>query len=442
MGFSTALSGLNAAAKDLQVTGNNVANANTTGFKESRAEFADVYAASITGVSKTQAGAGVGVASVAQQFNQGNLNFTNNNLDLAISGQGFFSLSANPAASKPDIFTRSGEFKLNKDGFVVNNQGNFLMSYAPNGTTIAEGFSQGVFKPLAITSTQGAPVATTKILTSVNLQASQFQPSSFATTGVVPNDPTTYNHTSSTTIYDSQGGSHIASTYYVTDRKPIGATPPGTSNQWESYLFIDGKAFNPDGTVPASASAQVSTQLTFNVDGTIASPTSAVTMGGTTGFDLSLIDPSLSVKPLKFDFNFSDTSQVSAPFSVRNLSQDGLPAGTLTGIDVNKQGIVRAQFSNGGADILGQVALTRFSNPQGLTKNGDTAWKESIDSGTAVPGQAGSGSFGVLQSGALESSNVDLSAQLVHLIIAQQAYQANAKSITTEKTIIQTILNA
>jgi len=442
MGFSTALSGLNAAAKDLQVTGNNVANANTTGFKESRTEFADVYAASVTGVTKTQAGAGVGVANVAQQFNQGNLNFTNNNLDLAISGQGFFSLSADPAAAKPDIYTRSGEFKINKDGFVVNNQGNFLMSYAPNGTTVAEGFSQGVFKPLSINSTQGAPVATSKILTSVNLDASQFQPSGFVINGVNPNDSATYNHTSSTTTYDSQGNSHVVSTYYVTDRQPATATSAGTSNQWESYLFIDGKAFNPDGTVPATGLAQISTQLKFNVDGTINSPTAAVPMGGTTGFDLSLIDPSLTVNPLKFDFNFSDTSQISSPFSVRNLSQDGMPAGTLTGIDISKQGVVRAQFSNGGANILGQVALTRFSNPQGLTKNGDTAWRESIDSGTAVPGQAGSGSFGVLQSGALESSNVDLSAQLVHLIVAQQAYQANAKSITTEKTIIQTILNA
>jgi len=351
-------------------------------------------------------------------------------------------LSANPAASKPDVFTRSGEFKLNKDGFVVNNQGNFLMSYAPNGATIAEGFSQGVFKPLSINSTQGAPVATTKIVTSVNLQASQFQPSGFATGGVKPNDPATYNHLSSTTVYDSQGNSHIVSTYYVTDRKPASAVPPGTSNQWESYIFIDGKAFNPDGTVPATGGAQISTQLKFNVDGTISSPTAAVAMGGATGFDLSLIDPSLTVNPLKFDFNFSDTSQVSSPFSVRNLSQDGMPAGNLTGIDINNQGIVRARFSNGGSSILGQVALTRFSNPQGLTKNGDTSWKESIDSGPSVPGQAGAGSFGLIQSGALESSNVDLSAQLVHLIVAQQAYQANAKSITTEKTIIQTILNA
>ncbi|MCF7970892.1 MAG: flagellar hook-basal body complex protein, partial [Methylococcaceae bacterium] len=216
MGFSTALSGLNASSKDLQVTGNNIANANTTGFKESRVEFADVYAVSVNGVAATQAGAGVRVASVAQQFNQGNLNFTDNNLDLAISGQGFFSLANDPAAASPTLYSRSGEFKVDKDGYVVNNQGSHLMSYKANGTTIGEGFSVGVFQPLKISSAQGAPASTTKILTSANLNAEQIQPAGF--TGVDPTNPKTYNHTSSVTMYDSQGNSHIASTYFVTDK--------------------------------------------------------------------------------------------------------------------------------------------------------------------------------------------------------------------------------
>lgn len=228
MGFATALSGLNAASKDLQVTGNNIANANTTGFKKSRAEFADVYAASVSGVSSTQAGSGVRVANVAQQFNQGVLSFTDNNLDLAVSGQGFFSLATDPASPKPTLFSRAGEFKLDKDGFVVNNQGDFLMSFKPNGTTIDEGFSEGVFQPLKISAAQGAPQATSQVLAVVNLDATEIEPVNFDAALAIPVDPAdakTYNHSSSVTIYDSQGNSHIASMYYTTDKKAMVREP-------------------------------------------------------------------------------------------------------------------------------------------------------------------------------------------------------------------------
>lgn len=433
MGFSTALSGLNAASKDLQVSGNNIANSNTTGFKESRAEFVDVYATTISGVSRTLVGSGVRVANVAQQFNQGILDLTDNNLDLAITGQGFFSLATDPAANRPTLYTRSGEFKLDKEGFVVSNQGDFLMSFKPNGTTVDEGFSEGVFQPLKINSAQGAPVATSRIATSVNLDASQIAP---INSPVDPLEPTTYNHTSSVTIYDSQGNSHIASTYFVTDREASGA---GTANQWQAFFFIDGVAFDPTGAASAPG-AQTSTQLEFDNAGLLIAPDpTTVPLGPFVSTD---IDPSLTVNDLEFNFNFADTTQFSASFSVQDLSQDGLPVGNLIGLDVSDEGVVAARFSNGGSDILGKVALTRFANPQGLTKIGDTSWRESTDSGESVPGQAGTGNFGVIQSGALESSNVDLSEQLVNLIIAQQAYQANAQTITTEKTIIQTILNA
>ncbi|MCK5831558.1 MAG: flagellar hook protein FlgE [Methylococcales bacterium] len=456
MGFSVALSGLSAASKDLAVTSNNIANANTTGFKESRAEFADVYAASVSGVTKTQAGAGVRVANVAQQFNQGNLNFTDNNLDLAISGEGFFSLAEDPAASKPTLFTRGGEFKLDKDGFVVSNQGDFLMSFKPNGTTVDEGFSEGVFQPLKITAAQGAPVATTKIEVSTNLDATEILPLNFPsiTTGgfVDPADPKTYNHTSSVTIYDSQGNSHIASTYYVTNRESGGG---GTANQWDAYFFIDGVPFNPDGSKavladpaafpPIVANVHIPNTLNFDASGELITD---VALGGAPAkrsfvdIESTDIDPSLNVAKLSFTYDYGDTSQFSTNFSVKGLSQDGLPAGDLTGIEISDEGVVAAKFSNGGSDILGKVALTRFANPQGLTKKGDTAWRESTASGDGVPGQPGTGSFGIIQSGSLEASNVDLSEQLVQLIIAQQAYQANAQSITTEKTIMQTILNA
>jgi flagellar hook protein FlgE len=441
MGFATALSGLNAASKDLQVTGNNIANANTVGFKESRTEFADVYAASVSGVSRTQAGAGVRVANVAQQFNQGVLSFTDNNLDLAISGQGFFSLATDPASPKPTLYTRSGEFKLDKDGFVVNNKGDFLMAFKPNGTTINEGFSEGVFQPLKISAAQGAPQATSKVLAVVNLDATEVEPVNFVSTLAIPVDPTdasTYNHSSSVTIYDSQGNSHIASMYYTTDKKSDGT---GTSNQWQAYFFIDGVPFNTDGTKAVDpGTPHVSTQLEFDTAGTLTAPNPAkIPFVNIASID---IDPTLNVSDFNFTFDFGKTTQFSTNFSVQDLSQDGLPAGNLIGLDISDEGVVLAKFSNGGSDVLGKVALTRFANPQGLINAGDTTWHESTASGETIPGQPGTGSFGMIQSGALESSNVDLSEQLVHLIVAQQAYQANAQSITTEKTIMQTILNA
>ncbi len=449
MGFAVALSGLTASAKDLAVTSNNIANGNTTGFKESRAEFADVYGASISGVTKTQAGAGVKVANVAQQFNQGNMNFTDNNLDLAISGQGFFSLAEDPSASKPTVFSRAGEFKLDKSGFVVSNQGEYLMSFKPNGTTVEEGFSEGVFQPLKLTASQGAPVATKSIAVSTNLDATEIEPVNFgivAETPVDPSDPKSYNHTSSVTIYDSQGNSHIASTYFVTDRKSDGT---GTPNQWQAFFFIDGIPFNTDGTratvpdgtavPPIAAVAHAPNTLTFDQAGELTTDPAKKSFIDIKSTD---IDPGLNVADLNFTFDYGDTTQFSTSFSVKDLSQDGLPAGDLVGMDINDEGVVSAKFSNGGSDILGKIALTRFANPQGLSKSGDTAWRESTASGDAISGQPGSGSFGSINSGSLESSNVDLSKQLVHLIIAQQSYQANAQSITTEKTIMQTILNA
>lgn len=436
MGFTIALSGLNAAAKDLAVTGNNIANANTTGFKESRAEFGDVYSASMNGVSKTMVGSGVGVANVAQQFEQGSSITTGNTLDLEITGEGFFSLTTDSSAAEPSLYTRGGEFKVDKDGFVVSNQGAYLMSFKPNGLTVEEGFTEGVFQPLKISSAQGAPAATTKIGVSTNLDASEVEPIGFATAGGVdPKDPDTFNHTSSVNIYDSQGNSHIASTYYVANRKADGS---GTPNQWQAYFFIDGKPFNIDGT--SDPASHTPTQLTFDLAGQLTEPSpSKISFADIKSTD---IDPSLTVADFNFDFDFDGTSQFSNSFSVKDLSQDGLPAGDLIGIDVDPKGVVSARFSNGGADILGKVALTRFANPQGLTKAGDTAWRESPASGQGVPGQPATGNFGGIKSGSLEGSNVDLSEQLVHLIIAQQAYQANAQTITTEKTIMQTILNA
>jgi flagellar hook protein FlgE len=239
------------------------------------------------------------------------------------------------------------------------------------------------------------------------------------------------------TIYDSQGNSHIASTYFVTRNT---ATP----NTWDAYLFIDGKPFNVDGTLATiplvPPGNQTAVRLDFNTAGKLSgtSPAAPITYPNISSAD---IDPNLTVDDLNLTFSFTGTTQYSSVFSVNNLAQDGLPAGNLTGISVSDDGILFANFSNGGTQPLGKIALARFANPQGLTKLGDTTWGQTSSSGERVNGEPGKGSFGLIQSGAVEASNVDLSEQLVHLIIGQQAYQANAQTISTENTITQTILN-
>jgi len=456
MGFSTALSGLQAASTNLQVTGNNIANSQTVGFKESRAEFADVYASSIGGVSKTQPGAGVKVTEVAQQFKDGIVDPTSNSLDLALSGNGFFVLAdkvnlpstTNPTApvdpSVPTSYTRNGAFKLDSSGNVVNSQGKYLLAFAANGTTAAEGFSVGVFRPLTIDTSQGLPKATKNI----NLELTINGAATVPTTAVF--DPTnilSYNNTTSVTTYDSQGNAHIAATYYV---------KTATANTWNAYLFLDGYGITTGGqAVPPAAAPASTVSATINTPGaavplTFTASGALATVGGlatTTSVDfgsinLSLINPSISVAPMAFDIDFAKSNQTSAAFSVNNSSQDGLPAGNLTGIDVDGKGVVFARYSNGGSKTLGQVALARFQSNQALAKLGDTAWAKTSSSGAPVYGAAGDNNFGTIQSSALESSTVDLSAQLVKLIIAQQAYQANSQTITTEKTLVETILRA
>ncbi|MBE0434673.1 MAG: flagellar hook protein FlgE [Methylomicrobium sp.] len=430
MSFATGLSGLKAASTDLSTTGNNIANANTTGFKKSRAEFADVYASSFGGVPKTQPGSGVRVTEVAQQFTQGNIEFTENSLDLAISGNGFFTLADDVNSPRPTSFTRNGAFQLDKNGFVVDDRGRFLMAYAPNGTTVEEGFSQGVFQSLFIDTSQGLPSATENINTKINLDGSLDVPT-VATFD--PNNPNSFNNTTSVTVFDSQGNAHTTTMYLVKT-----ATP----NQWNVFTYINGRGIEPGGGVTAVGVNPAATPITFTESGIlnyVGSPGNTSVDYGP--IDLSLIDPNIEVDPLSFDIDFLGSTQFSSPFSVNELNQDGLPAGNLTGIDITSDGVMFARFSNGGSRPLGQVAMARFPNDQGLAKLGDTSWGESADSGQPVFGAAGANNFGIMQSAALESSNVDLSEQLVRLIIAQQAYQANAQTISTENTITQTILN-
>jgi flagellar hook protein FlgE len=309
-----------------------------------------------------------------------------------------------------------------------------------------------VFTPLSIDASQGLPVATTNITAKLNLDSSK------ATPAVTPFDrtnPLSYNNSTSVNIYDSQGKAHVASTYYVKD--------PATANKWNAYLFVDDFGITPGtpavppalpgpATVGAALAAPAKggaagtpVELTFTASGildTVNGAAVGVTKFDTGSIDMSLIDPTSSVDPMAFGLNFAGTTQFSTPFSVNGLNQDGLSAGNLTGIEVNTEGVVFARFSNGGSKPLGQVALARFQSNQALAKLGDTTWGVTSGSGAPIYGAAGSNNFGDMQSAALEGSNVDLSEQLVKLIIAQQAYQANAQAITTEKSLLETVLRA
>jgi flagellar hook protein FlgE len=428
MGFSTALSGLNAASNNLTVIGNNIANANTYGFKESRSEFVESYADSVADMSKAQPGTGVRLAAVAQQFTQGTVELTGNTLDMAINGDGFFTLAPSPGETNSRLYTRNGAFHVNKDGIVVNNQGQALLAYKPNGLNVSDGFSTGGLGTISLNIGAGNPIPTSKIQLDVNLD----QTSPKITAAFDPLDPDTYDRKTSVTVYDSLGASHRLTTYFVPNPPPAATVPPTpiTESDWTVHHYI-----TDDPETPISLDSTPPAKLTFNTTGKLIAPADGkVTLPPFNKTGSSAADINITV-------DYSGSSQLASSFSVDTLKQDGLPAGTFTDIAIDDKGVVFANFSNGGTTPLGKVALTRFTNPQGLSKLGDGAWAESSTSGFPLLGNASEGNFGNIQSGALEQSNVDLSKQLVNLIIAQQTYQANSQTIQTENSSIQTIMN-
>ncbi|MBK1673451.1 flagellar hook protein FlgE [Ectothiorhodospira shaposhnikovii] len=404
MPFNIGLTGLNAASTDLQVTGHNIANASTAGFKGSRAEFADVFAMSYTGISKTATGSGTRLAAVSQQFTQGDLEFTDNNLDLAINGQGFFILERDGVVE----YTRAGQFQLDKDGYVVNSAGQRLQGYATPGLG-------GPLQDIRLTTGLATPRATTEITALMNLPATAEEPDQpwawDAAEGVA--DPDGYNHSTALSVYDSQGLPRTMTLYF---RKE-----PGTTNEWTFYSSLEGDLiagpetleFNPDGTLGTGGP--------FNITHTVTGPNGP--------------------ENLEFEIDFSNTTQYGERFTVNSLKQDGYASGGLISLDVEADGTVFARFSNGTNRPLGQVALANFDNPQGLRPVGGTNWVETFESGERLLGQAGDSSFGLIQGGAFENSNVNISEQLVKLITAQRNFQANAQVISTADTLTQTIIN-
>ena len=656
MAFNTAVSGLRAANADLSVVGNNIANASTTGFKQSRAEFGDIYAAAALGGGGSAIGSGVFLNSVTQQHNQGNISFTNNGLDMAINGNGYFVISNNGATE----YTRAGLLGLDQEGYMVNSQGKRMQGF----TASESGAISGSIDDLRIVSDNLSPQQSTEVALTVNIDASQTEPaergtasettgaaigiaqaggtnaypvetltftlsdssvrtvttvanasaretassisalaevSATATTdatlstindnggleislngvtlvtstgagditpqdiaiainsltnttlrgitalhdalagtvtvtsadgadleftidgsgnaldgltltgssgasvavngansngngltgtaggsvavvmeeGVTlassgggaalfsatinqapfvnnafdPDKQDTYNHATSVNVFDSLGSSHVMNLYFVKESTP---------NTWSLYTLIDGEdvgdpnralsppldiaptratyslVFNDDGTLDQSSSDPV--QITYwnpvDADG---NPSGALTgLAIADGALFPIVEPYTSSN---FEIDVSELSQYGSPFSVNDVTQDGFTTGRLTAVDITADGTIFTRYTNGQSRSLGQVALANFRNPQGLQPIGNTSWAETFESGNPVVGVPGSAALGLVQSGALEESNVDLSQQLVNLIIAQRNFQANAKTIQTEDAVTQTIIN-
>jgi len=450
MAFNIALSGLTAAQKDLDVTSNNIANVNTTGFKESRAEFVDVYASSLLASGKTKVGDGVLTADVAQQFSQGSIQFTNNALDLAITGNGFFA-TVPELDSLETSYTRAGQFKLNSDNFVVNSQGGHLLGFPVNPDGSSASVSLSTAKPIQIPTASGAPQKSAEVDLRMNLPAGDSYITG-APVGFDPTDPLTFNHSTSVTIYDSLGDSHIMTYYFIKE------DPAVTPNSWTMYTAVDGimldipggvnSIANPthDAAVAGSQANILGARLQFTTGGDFSAqaPASILTQNFMTNILTNGADTGQNIT---IDFNLdiagpnpNEPTQFASNFEVTSLEQDGLAVGRLTGIDIGTDGLIRATYSNGTSQPLSRVALVNFANEQGLTQVGNTSWKESLVSGEGLAGEAGSGTFGTINSSALEQSNVNLTTELIDLISAQRNFQANSRSLEVDNQLNQTIL--
>lgn len=402
MAFQQGLSGLNAASRNLDVIGHNIANSNTVGMKSSRAEFAEIYASSVNASGGTATGIGVAVAAVAQSFTQGNISVTGNELDVAINGNGFFELTQ-PNGSA--AYTRAGMFKLDREGNVVTNDGSNLMGYPTDADGNRLSFDT---QPLSLPT--GGPIPaqqTTAITAEFNLDTR-----ADVWNAVTPNTPlATYG--TSLVAFDAQG---VEVPVAMAFRKTA-------ANTWTVYT-------SGDGTAPTTASPSFS--LNFNADGTLnpasitPAPTVALTSANGT-FNASL--------------DLTDVTQFGTSFAVTNLDQDGYRPGELTSLKIDENGVVTGRYSNGESRAAGQIALVNFRNAQGLAPGSNGIWQSTFASGDPLRGEPGAGNFGVLRAGALEDSNVDLTAELVNMMTAQRAYQANAQTIKTQDQVLSTLLN-
>lgn len=536
--FGVSVSGIKNSQKHLDVSSNNIANANTYGFKKSRAEFADMYASSLYTSGKTSVGLGVQNTVVSQQFAQGALSGdTGNGLDMAIQGNGFFVLSGG-LDSNAHTYTRNGAFHTNNEGYIVTATDDYLQGWDVNPDGTSSSLDLNATHPIQIPSDTGAPNESSSISIGVNLPADSDPLDKISTTvtwgnetidpttdadalnygrnvnntGVMqyfsnfdPADSSTYTNTTSQTIHDSLGRAHTLTYYmlnmgqgadFATGGGGTTVTPNNTTN-WVVIPFVDGKpvdiaatgteideqptllsvvegnnaganyfgfriSFDQNGemigdsTIPSTitfnqnAAPNTTLRNTLLGDGTAAGTAGSIVVDETfdnwpdLGLDGTLFSTmglgSNPAQELTLDFNATQFG--SSKFNITVApTNDGYSTGTLLSVNVDENGVIYGEYSNGSRQAIAKIAMADFTNTQGLTKEGDTQWSESIDSGPAIASEANTGSVGSIVGSNLELSNVDLTSELVELITAQRNYQANAQSLQTQNTVMDSILN-
>ena len=401
MGFSQAISGMNAASKQLDVIGNNIANSATVGFKSASISFADIYAGSKVGM-------GVKVASVMQNFNDGTITSTNNSLDVAISGNGFFRL----VDSNGQIYyTRNGQFQLDAERNIVSVDGLQLTGYLATGTPpkIQQGSAPG---PLKISQEMLNASATSKAFLQTNLNSNSKVPEKQP---INAEDADTFNYSTNITTYDSLGNQRNVQLFYVKT----------ADNQWDVHYL--------DSSDP-NASLKTLGQMEFDSSGKLISdPEMTINLNGLNGSADNTFTLSLA--------NSTQQNMGKEVGSIKAPIIDGYAAGDLVGYSINDDGTIYGVYSNQQTMLLGQIAMADFANVNGLESTGNNNWRSTPNSGAEVLGVASSGTFGSLASGAVEASNVDMSAELVNMIVAQRNYQSNSQTIKTQDQIFNTLVN-
>ena len=411
MAFTTALSGVNAAQSDLDVISNNIANSSTTGFKTGRAEFGDVYAQSLLGTTTPTPGQGVKVTGITQQFSQGDLDFTDNALDVAINGDGFFQVKNAGVVE----YTRAGAFKIDKDGFISTVSGAKVQGYQVDATS---GDVTGTVGDIQTQASLLAAKATAKATLSGNLDA---RDGNKTAANFLANDASTYHATTSMAVFDSQGNSRSLDLYFLKT----------ADNTFSVMSFLDGVSTTADATTPLIVGLPFATNGTYDAAGG----------GGDKGLATITKAAADGVDAISIALDITGFTQFGSNFAVNTATQNGYSAGQLSSIEVSDVGLVSARYSNGISASLGQFALADFGNPNGLQPVGSTNWVETFKSGQPVLNKAGDSNLGLIQGFALEQSNVAITQELVDLIVAQRNFQANAQVVQAEDAITQTIIN-
>ncbi|MBI0475951.1 flagellar hook protein FlgE [Sphingomonas sp. MA1305] len=433
MSFFTSLSGLQASQTDMATISHNLANVSTTGFKKSRTEFADIIASSVSTDPRKMVGSGVVVKGSAQQFKEGNLTTTSNALDLALVGEGFFTLRTT-GVSDALAYTRNGSFSVDSNNNVVDAQGSYLLVYPVDSDGNVTSTSQSGLTQLQIQQTSGTPKGTSNVSTAVQLSATSTTKAPTAAKPFSRTDPTTYNNSVATRIYDANGNPQTMTSYYV--RTADADSNAGTLGTWSVYSYVGDQPLSSGGNVDVNGKPCAT--LTFDSKGALAS------INGTAGAKSIAYDqfvPASGAAAQSVTLNLANSTQLPSAFSVNSKTQDGVPVGQLSGVTVTDAGLIQASFSNGDIVPLGKVALSSFSTPTGLRQIGNSYWAATGVSGAAKLGSASADGFGSLMSGTIEGSNVDITEELVNLIAAQRNFQANAKALDTASQVSQTIFN-